>query len=244
MEIKLEVNRQNVIDGLIILQLVLLLVLGGYTISLSGKVTKMIAGGIQAGEPNEAPDVNGPTTPPPSEEPVAEPNFKITSADHVYGDLKAKVTLVEFTDVQCPFCQRNHTTIKQVMEKYAGKVRWIVKSFPLEQMHPYAKMGALAAECAGEQGKYYEYLDKLFENQATLGKDMMINQAKLLKLNESKFKSCLDSEKYKTKVENDIAEGNASGVSGTPANFINDKFLGGAYPYEEFVKIIDAELAK
>lgn len=237
MEVKIEVNRQNIMDGLIVLQLILLLILGGYTMSLSRKINRFIEGG-PSGLEGAPSNFKGPTAPPPNA-PAAAANFKVTKDDHVSGNPNAPVTIVEFSDVECPFCGRHHPTMKQLMDVYAGKVKWVYKHFPLTNIHPNAMPGALALECAAEQGKFWPYLDKLFENQSKLSKDYMKEAAKLLGLNTSKFNNCFDTAKYQSKVDAQIQEAVSSGVEGTPASFVNGQLISGAVPYEQFAVMID-----
>ncbi len=139
--------------------------------------------------------------------------------DHVKGEDDAKITIIEYSDYQCPFCSRFHPTVKAVSEAYGDKVRWIFRHFPLS-FHPEAKPAAEAAECAGEQDKFWEYSDKLFENQSTLGSELYTKLAGELGLNTSKFDSCMSSDKYLSHVEEDATGGAAAGVSGTPGTFI------------------------
>lgn len=158
------------------------------------------------------------------------------------GPANAEITLVEFSDFQCPFCARFTDTMKQVMEKYGSKVRRVWKQFPLS-FHDKAHLAAEASLCANEQGKFWEYHDKLFETKA-LEKDGLIKSAADLKLNEPKFKKCLESGKFKATVDKELNEGQKVGVNGTPALFINGVMLSGAQPIEEVSKMIDLVLKK
>jgi len=159
------------------------------------------------------------------------------------GNPDAQVTIVEFSDYQCPFCQRVQPTVREVLAKYEGKVRHAYRDFPLQQIHPQATSAAEAARCAGEQGKFWEYHTLLFANRDKLDQAGLKEHAKAVKLDEKRFEECAASGKYKEKIEQDQHEGEEAGVSGTPAFFINGVFLGGAYPAAAFEKIIDAELA-
>jgi protein-disulfide isomerase len=164
-------------------------------------------------------------------------------AARVRGAPDAPVTIVEFSDFQCPFCQRAQAALKEVLAKYDGKVKLAYRDFPLQQIHPQAQMAAEASRCAGEQGKFWEYHDRLFAGPDKLDKPSLLEHARSLKLDEGMFEACLASGKYKAAVEKDVAEGNALGVSGTPAFFVNGIFLNGAQPTVAFEKIIDEELA-
>ena len=166
--------------------------------------------------------------------------------DPVIGDKNAKVTIIEFSDFECPFCGKFYDdAYKQINEQYikTGKVKIVFRDFPLS-FHPNAHNAAEAAECADEQGKFLEMHDKIFENQKALTKDDLKKYAKDLGLDQSKFDSCLDTGKYKQEVDKDLEDGSKVGVSGTPSFFINGISLTGAQPFEAFKEIIDAELAK
>ncbi|MBI1908120.1 DsbA family protein [Candidatus Uhrbacteria bacterium] len=166
----------------------------------------------------------------------------VTDEDHVRGDIeKAKVVVVEYSDYECPFCGRHHPTMLDIMDKYGDDVAWVYRHFPLS-FHPEAKPAALAAECAGEQDKFWEYTDELFANQDSLSDDYYGELADELGLNRSQFDDCVESEKYASKISEDTSSGRAAGVSGTPATFVNGQLVSGAVPLETFVDLIDAEL--
>lgn len=171
--------------------------------------------------------------------PAAPVDIKITNDDYIRGDKNAKVTLVEYSDFQCPYCSRVKTTLDQLLTDYKGKVRLIFRHFPLTSMHANAQKAAEASECAGEQGKFWEMHDKLFENQSDLSVDNYKKWAKELGLNSSKFDSCLDTGKFADKVKNGVTEGSNYGVQGTPATFVNGVLVSGAVPIEDFKSIID-----
>ncbi len=139
--------------------------------------------------------------------------------EYIQGDANAAVTIVEYSDFQCPFCERFHGTMKQIMADYKGKVRWILRPFPLS-FHPEAVNAAVAAECAGRQGKFWDYADKLIENQSTLGADLYKKLATDLGLDAGKLATC-QADKSVTELVNKLsAGGGAAGVSGTPGTFI------------------------
>jgi protein-disulfide isomerase len=171
----------------------------------------------------------------------------VDKTDHVSGDANAKVTLIEYSDFQCPFCQRFEPTIKQIMDEYKGRVRLVYRHYPLSSIHPEATPAALAAECASEQGKFFEYGAKLFESQAILGTATYGNIADQLKLNRKTFDACLSSKKYQAKVDGDQASGNAAGVSGTPATIIigakgGKQIVEGAQAYANVRAMVEAAL--
>lgn len=165
-------------------------------------------------------------------------DVKVAATDHIRGNKNAKITIMEFSDYQCPFCSRFHDTMKQVMAKYPNQVRWVFKHFPLESIHPYAKKAAMAAECAGEQNKFWEYTDEIYANQQSLNDQYLSTAAKNIGLNTSKFESCLSSEKYASKVNADLQQGQAYGVRGTPGSFINGQTIPGAVPFEQVEAMI------
>ena len=162
----------------------------------------------------------------------------------VKGNSNAPVTIVEFSDFQCPFCKRVTPTLEKLLTQYEGKVRLAYRDFPLSQIHPQAQKAAEASRCAGEQGKFWEYHDLLFADQDTLDFQSLLKKANNLKLNEQKFEECLASGKYTAAVEKDLEAGEQAGVSGTPAFFINGIFLSGAVPLESFTRLIDEELVR
>jgi len=160
----------------------------------------------------------------------------------VKGPTDAPVTLVEFTDFHCPFCGRAVATLKDVMREYDGKIRWVFRDFPIASLHPRAPKAAEAARCAGEQGKFWEYHDLLFESQSPATIEDFKRPAEQLKLDLKSFGQCLDSGKHRAAVEADVQEGARLGITGTPTFFINGRILVGAQPLESFRRIIEAEL--
>ncbi len=165
----------------------------------------------------------------------------ITSGDRVMGPETAKVAIIEFSDFKCPYCKQENEVVKQVLAAYPNDVKLVYKHLPLP-IHPDAQFAAEAAECAGDQGKFFQMADMLFDKQDNLDKDSIIKYARDLKLDEEKFKECADSGKFKSKIENDAKAAQEFGISGAPAFFVGDEFLGGALPFEQFKEIIDAKL--
>ena len=156
------------------------------------------------------------------------------------GGKDAKIVLIEYTDLECPFCSRHHDTIKQILETYGDDVKYAQRHFPLS-FHQNAQKAAEAVECAGEQGKFYEMQYAIFDLNAagTMGVDKFKEAAVNLGLNTSEFNSCLDNGDSAGEVAREMAEGQAVGVSGTPATFINGQLVSGALPFENFQQIID-----
>lgn len=198
---------------------------------------------VAAGNVNTNQAADDPTAQVP-DEPTADVSklSPVTDQDHIRGNKDAKVTLIVISDFQCPYCQRHEETLKQVVKDYGNKVRIVWRNFPLTSIHPYAQKAAEAAECAGDQNKFWEMHDKLFENQSALTVDNLKGYAKGLGLNETTFSSCLDSGKYTEKVNKQAAEAQASGVSGTPGTFVNSELVKGAYPFDTFKQLIDQAL--
>jgi protein-disulfide isomerase len=159
------------------------------------------------------------------------------------GPEDAEVTIVAFSDFQCPFCSRVNPTLDKVLETYGDSVRLVFRQFPLG-IHPQARKASEAALCAHEQGKFWEMHDALFADQRNLAVPALKEKAASLGLDAGVFDACLDEGKFEAKVEEDFEAGRRAGVSGTPAMFINGRFLSGAQPYEEFAKIIDDELGR
>ena len=171
--------------------------------------------------------------------PTGLQTFSITKDNHIRGDFNAEITLVEFSDFECPFCERHYPTVNKILSEYEGKVRLVYKHFPLG-FHKNAQKAAEASECAAEQGKFWEYHDKLFENQPVgYSLEKFKQWAKDTGLNTSKFNNCLDSGKFAQKVKDDYQEGVEKGVNGTPATFVNGKLVSGAVPYNSLKEIID-----
>lgn len=161
----------------------------------------------------------------------------------VRGNPQAPVMIIEFSDFQCPFCRKVQPVLKNLLAKYEGRVSLAYRDFPLRGMHGQAELGAEAARCAGEQAKFWEYHDLLFENPQKIDRAGLIGLSRTLKLNESQFESCLSSGKYRPQVERDLQDGIRAGVLGTPAIFVNGVLVSGAEPQATFGRIIEAQLA-
>lgn len=167
----------------------------------------------------------------------------------VKGDEDAPITIVEFSEYECPFCGRYvNGAYKEIVEKYikTGKVKYSFRNFPLG-FHKNAMPSAIAALCARDQkgdDMYFSYHDKLFTNQKALDVETLKKHAKDLGLNESEFNTCLDSGKFDAQIAKDMAEAQEYGVRGTPAFFINGRMISGAQPFAAFEAMIEAELNK
>ena len=162
--------------------------------------------------------------------------------DPAWGPEDAPVTIIEFSDFQCPFCSRFFAqTYPQIKQEYEGQVRFVYRDFPLTSLHENAQKAGEAAECADEQGKFWEYHDTLFTSQA-LDLASLKSHASQLGLDTAAFDQCLDGGKYTEEVQKDYQEGISYGVTGTPAFFINGLSIIGAQPYANFKAAIDAAL--
>ena len=195
--------------------------------------------------------VNVPAAPPAptAPTPTAVANPPTEDDDAYLGDEDADVTLIEFTDYQCPFCARHFTqTFGQIKSEYidTGKVKYVVQDFPLS-IHPNAPKASEATECADDQDAFWEMRDALFEKQglwssAPNAPELFKQYATELGLDADEFETCLTSGKYTAEVQEDFSDGSTGGVTGTPAFFINGKKLSGAQPFAAFKAAIDAEL--
>ena len=165
-----------------------------------------------------------------------------TEGAYAKGPDVAPITIVEFSDFQCPFCARVEPTLKQIEDRYKGRVRIVWKNMPLTSIHENAAGAALAAEAAGRQGKFWEFHDRLFADQEKLGPDDLRQHARDLQLDMSRFEA--DVRDAQKKIDADVAEADALGVMSTPSIFVNGRFISGAQPFENFAKIIDEELSK
>jgi len=181
---------------------------------------------------------------------------KVVSVDDdpVLGNANAKVTIIEFGDYQCPSCRLFWREIEPRLKKEyvdTGKVKLVFRDFPIKEIHPDATAAAMAAQCAADQGKYWEYHDRIFREQDKGTDDVVRFKAADLKkwgaairLDAAAFNACVDSARYQDEVAKDYADGIAVGIQGTPTFFINGRFVGGAQSFPVFKKIIDEELAR
>jgi len=216
-------------------------------------VVSVFTGGFGFGSSNPAPTGNvvannpAPTpTPLPSDNAAPVNAQALIDDDAVKGDKNAPVTIVEFSDYECPFCARFYSdTLSQIDAEYikTGKVKLIVRDFPLS-FHQQAQKAAEAAECAGEQGKYFEMHDKLFESGVAGGVTSFKQYAKDIGLNSGKFDDCLDTGKMASEIQKDFNDGQNAGIQGTPGFIVNGQMISGAQPFSAFKQVIDAELAK
>ena len=159
------------------------------------------------------------------------------------GDPNAAVTIDVFEDFQCPFCKQVQPTVHELLSRYRGKVKLVHKDLPLDSIHPQARQAAEAARCAYEQGKFWEYHDKLYANSPKASADDLKSYAKEVGLNTDSFDRCFTSRKYKALVQEDLNQGAQLGLNGTPTFFINGREISGNQSLSDFEAIIDEELA-
>lgn len=202
--------------------------------------------------PSGAPSPSAPSVPPNGN--AAGPVKPVSKDDHLRGAKNPEFIMIEYSDLECPFCQRFHTTAKQALEEYKDKAAWVYRHYPLS-FHANAQKEAEASECVAELGgadKYWKYIDTIFERTTANGTgfalDALAPLAKEVGVNEGKFKECLDGGKMTARVNKDLQEGQTAGVDGTPGTVLfrtKDKatrLVAGALPYEDFKREIEALL--
>ena len=168
-----------------------------------------------------------------------------TAGEPTQGTDKAAVTIVEFSDFQCPVCKRMEPVLKQVMRSYGDQVRLVYRQFPLSNLHPYAQKAAEASLCAFEQDQFWPMHDAMFADQKKLAVSALKETAAGLGMDANQFSQCLDSGRYAQRVSRDLAEGQATGlITGTPTLFVNGRYISGAVPYEQIANVIDDELRR
>lgn len=219
--------------------------------SLWTKVQILEKGGVVAGNPS----AGAPAAPNAPEPPTAAAQTpEITADDHVRGDKNAKVALIEYSDLECPFCKSFHPTAKRIIEEYKGKVKWVYRHYPLS-FHANAQKEAEASECVYEQGgddAFWKYIDAIYERTTSNGTGFALDKlgplAAEVGVNQTKFQSCLDTGKYAQKVKDQMALGTKEGITGTPGNIFlkigtnETKLIPGALPFEQIKPTIDGML--
>jgi protein-disulfide isomerase len=173
---------------------------------------------------------------------LAAPTVHVTADDDPFmGPADAPVTIIEFSDFQCPYCRRVQPILQQVLKDYHGTVKLVFRDFPLRNIHPQAQKAAEAAQCAAEQQQFWAYHDKLFAT-TQLEEPALKQYAQELGLDMQRFEPCVTSGKYAQEVERDLQDGLNAGVSATPSFFVNGQPLSGAVPYERFKELVDSAL--
>jgi protein-disulfide isomerase len=178
------------------------------------------------------------------------PRVTVAAEGPSVGPASAPVTIVEFSDFQCPYCARAGAIVKQIQQRYPTQVYFVYRHLPLERIHPHARGAAEASACADAQGRFWDYHDKLFANQRALAPADLQRYATELELDTAAFEQCVKERKFQAQVDRDLAAaaeaagGTGKAGLGTPSFFVNGILLSGAKPIEEFYRVIDAELAR
>lgn len=170
--------------------------------------------------------------------------YDVSADDDAFlGDANAPITIVEFSDYKCPYCGRfERETLHPILNDFAGKVRLVYRDYPI--LGQGSVLASLAAECAKDQGKFWEFHDLLFANQQDLTRDAFLKYSTQLGLNQETFTTCFDQQQKMTEITKDASDAQNLGVTGTPAFFINGQFISGAQPYAVFASAINAELGR
>lgn len=227
------------------------LLVGVAGVSLIGFVVAASYAFSGKGVPQPPSNNQGATATAPTQPSAPTPvDIAVKSTDYVRGSADASVTVVTYTDLECPYCQSFHPSMQRVMTEYAGKVKWIYRHFPLS-FHVNAQKEAEGAECVGKLGgaeAYWEYIDKIFERTTSNGTGFALADlyplATEVGVSESRFRTCLDQGEMTSKVLGDLQEGSNYGVQGTPTSFVNGMPVEGAVPYEQLKAVIDQVLAQ
>lgn len=233
--------------------LVSFLVVAAFLIgTLSTKVQYLEKGGSALGTKTAPEQQTAPNQQPPQDAPSGKPK-EVTDKDHIRGNKNAKVTLIEYSDLECPFCKNFHPTTNDLLEAYGDKIRLVYRHYPLP-FHQNAQKEAEAAECVAElsgNDAFWNFVDKIFERTTANGTGFALEDlgplAAEIGVDQARFQECLDSGKYEKLVKDQVTEGAAAGVSGTPSTFIvdakgNNKLIVGAQSFDNFKAAIDEAL--
>ncbi|MDO8715903.1 MAG: DsbA family protein [Dehalococcoidales bacterium] len=236
--------------------LLILLIAAAFFIGSLRTEVNYLKGGVKG---QAAPTVSAPTAAQPAQAPgTIAPTGKVpevTDRDHIRGNKNAQVMLIEYSDMECPFCKQFHPTMKQVLATYGDKVAWVYRHYPLA-FHANAQKEAEAAECVAEQGgndKFWQFVDTIFDRTTSNGTGFALDKlaplAAEVGVDQTKFQSCLDSGKYTKAVGDQLAGGQAAGVNGTPGTFViakdgSSQLIPGALPFEQVKTTIDNAFKK
>lgn len=254
---QVEPKPSNLSSTLMPVVVALMIVIAFMVGALWQKVSSLEKGGVNVAgvENNDAqPSAAQPSLPADPTVPVKADTLNIppiTEKDHIRGDRNTKLTWIEYSDLECPFCKRIHPDLQKLVNEYDGELRWVYRHFPLASIHSKAPKEAEAAECAAAAGgneAFWKYIDRLFEiTPANNGLDEteLPKIAQYVGLNSYSFKRCLKDGQYKTKVDEDYAGGSRAGVNGTPGSFLLDDkgnawVINGALPYDSLKNIVGA----
>ncbi len=247
-------NGQNSASNLLIPAAI---IVAGLMIAAAIIITNRNAGGLRLGSNKASGSVAqepSPTPPQPTADRGSPQNVKaVNGQDHVFGEPSAEVKIIEFSDLECPFCKDFHPTMKKLIDEYQGKVAWVYRHFPLDSIHPKARKEAEATECAVELGgndKFWAYVDRLFEvtpSNNGLDVEKLPEIAAYIGLDGSKFETCLSSGKYAQAVAEDFADARSSGGRGTPYSIVLTKDgrklpINGTVPYEQLKTAVEDAL--
>ena len=172
------------------------------------------------------------------------PRVEVEAKGPSLGPDDAPVTIIEFSDYQCPYCRRAEPVVQQVLERYPSQVRFVFRHFPLERIHSEARGAAEAAACANQQGRFWEFHGKLFAPGAKFDAESLRQHASDVELDLEAFQTCVDERRFEADIEADLDAGRQAGVAGTPAFFVNGIRMKGARPLEDFAAVIDKELGR
>lgn len=237
----------GLLTGVAVVSLAGFVLVGSYLFSGKSPVTS--PNSLAQGDPNtQVPNPNQPSQPP------AKVDIALKSSDYVRGSAEAPVTIFEYSDLECPFCKRFHPAMQQLMNEYAGRVRWVYRHYPLDitcnsfmanQLHPNACQASAAAECVGKLAggeKFWNFIDALLSDEAAPDRAKVIAVAKSLGVSESALTSCMTTSEITSKVQTDIQEGSSYGVQGTPTSFVNGTPVEGAVSYEQLKSVVEQAL--
>ncbi|MFH1444477.1 MAG: thioredoxin domain-containing protein [Candidatus Peregrinibacteria bacterium] len=212
---------------------------------------RFAGGGLTFANAVPAPAAQAPTAPAPAPAPDPETAINVVPVDlekdHIRGSTTADIAVIEYSDFECPFCQRVHPTMKQLLEQNTGKIMWIFRHYPLS-FHPKAEPAAIASECVNELGgntAFWKFTDAVFDQQATFDPATI---AKQIGINADAFDRCVSSGKYQSIVQEQLSQGSASGIQGTPGTIVlnlktqENRIVSGAQPLANFQAAIDALL--
>jgi protein-disulfide isomerase len=229
---------RNLLPGVLAGAVVAFAAVGIFVLGMFTHAVAFDEGGGSTVQVVQGGDAAGPT-------PTVGPVDVSVDDDPAQGSEDAAVTIIEFSDFQCPYCARFDTeTLPQILSNYGDRVRFVYRDFPLTSLHENALKAAEASECADDQGKYWEYHDLLFQNQSALDDASLKSYAASLGLDTAAFDQCLDSDAQMSEIQKDVQDGITAGVQGTPAFFVNGILIEGAQPYAVFQAAIEAALAE
>jgi protein-disulfide isomerase len=163
----------------------------------------------------------------------------VTEDDHIQGDGRASVTLVEYGDFQCPHCAIAHTVVRRLQHHFGERMRYVYRNFPLTEIHPLAEPAAEAAEFAGANGKYWHMHDAIFHNQRNLTPELLVTLAARLQLDSDEMATAVDEQRFADRIARDVEGGERAGVHGTPTFFINGRHYQGPSQFQDLARAME-----